>query len=310
MIKYLAHNEINKRSWDECVKASVNGRLYAYAWYLDIVCDHWEGLVLDDYRAVFPLPYRKKFGLNYIYQPVFTQQLGLFSKVPISPQLLEDFLNQIPSKYKYVNLNLNQHNRPKYLKSKPEKRRNIEMDLLDEYGHLKEKYSVNLKRNLKKAEKSKLTIFENLKPDAVIQLFKANKGKTLKPFSEDDYVRLIRLVYKAIQQGNAEVWGVYTSENNLCAGGIFLQSHKRITFLFSGANDEAKQLAALPYMLDAFIEAHAGRELVFDFEGSNNEQLARFYLGFGSKPISYYQIKWIRASFFFKPVIQAYLLTR
>ncbi len=310
MIKYLAHNEINKRSWDECVKASVNGRLYAYTWYLDIVCDHWAGLVLDDYRAVFPLPYRKKYGLNYIYQPVFTQQLGLFSRLPLTPQLLEDFLNHIPVKYKYINLNLNQHNRPCSLTVKFEKRRNIEMDLLDEYVHLKENYSSNLKRNLKKAEKANLTIFENLKPDTVIQLFKANKGKTLKQFSNDDYSRLIRLVYKAIQQGNAEVWGVYTSENNLCAGGIFLQSHKRITFLFSGANEEAKQSAALPYLLDAFIEAHAGRELVFDFEGSNHEDLARFYLGFGSKPISYHQTKWIRSSFFFKPIIQAYLLTR
>lgn len=310
MIQYYIHKDINKRLWDECVKESVNGRIYAYSWYLDIVTDQWDALILDDYQAVFPLPFRRKFGIDYVYQPIFTQQLGLFSKVPLSPALLEDFLMHIPSDFKYVNINLNQLNSLKSISIKSEKRQNIEMDLLDEYEFLKANYSSNLKRNLKKAAKAKLTVFENLKPDAVVKLFQANKGKTIDAYTAEDYSRFIRLVYKALQLGESHVWGAYSAENNLCAAAIFLQSHKRITFLFSGANAEAKENAALPYLLDAFIEANAGRELVFDFEGSNTKSLARFYLGFGSKTISYTQIQWLRTSIFTKPFLSAYLRFR
>jgi len=310
VIKYLSHKEINKRKWDECVSSSVNGRVYAYSWYLDIVADHWDALVLDNYQAVFPLPFRHKLGVDYVYQPVFTQQLGLFSKQPLSPRLLEEFLAEIPSRFQYANLNLNQHNSLKSLRIKAESRRNIEMDLLDDFSLLREKYSSNLKRNLKKAAKAKLTIFENLKPDAVIKLFQANKGKELGVYRQEDYSRLIRLVYKALQLGHAEVWGAYSSENNLCAAAIFIRSHKRVTFLFSGSSVYARQNAALPYLLDAYIEANSGTELVFDFEGSNDESLARFYLGFGAQSIRYTQIHWLRMPFYFRPFVNAYLWFR
>lgn len=310
MIKYFTHKEINKRKWDECISSSVNGRIYGYSWYLDIVADHWDALILDNYQAVFPLPLRRKFGVDYVYQPVFTQQLGLFSKVPISPKLLEDFLMEIPSNFQYVNLNLNQHNYLKSLVIKSESRRNIEMDLLDDYALLRENYSTNLKRNLKKAAKAKLTIFENLKPDAVVKLFQAHKGKQLGVYSKEDYSKLIRLVYKALQMGQAEVWGAYSEDNNLSAAAIFFRSHKRLTFLFSASSASARQNAALPYLLDAYIEANSGMELVFDFEGSNSESLARFYLGFGSKKISYTQIHWIRTPFYLKPLFKVYLQFR
>jgi len=307
LIKYYTHKEINKRKWDECISSSVNGRIYAYSWYLDIVADHWDALILDNYQAVFPLPFRSKFKVDYVYQPVFTQQLGLFSKAALSPRLLEEFMAEIPRRFKFVNLNLNQHNRLNSLKIKAKSQRNIEMDLLDDYDLLRLSYSTNLKRNLKKAADAKLTIFENLKPDAAIQLFKSNKGKRLGVYSEDDYSRLLRLVYKALQLGHAEVWGAYTVENNLCAAAIFMRSHKRVIFMFSGANDNARQNAALPYLLDSYINANASSHLVFDFEGSNNDELARFYLGFGAKSISYTQIHWLRAAFCFKPILQAYL---
>lgn len=307
MIKYYLHKEINKRKWDECISSSVNGRIYAYSWYLDIVADEWDALILNNYQAVFPLPFRRKYKVNYIYQPTFTQQLGLFSKAPLSPHLLEEFLDRIPRSYKFVNLNLNQHNSLNSLNIPAFPKRNMEMDLLEQYAILRKSYSTNLKRNLKKAAKARLTIFENLKPDAVIHLFKMNKGKKSGMYTNDDYVRLLRLIYKALQLGHAEVWGAYTQDNNLCAAAIFMRSHRRITFLFSGANENARQYGALPYLLDAYINANSGSDLVFDFEGSNNNQLARFYQGFGSKSITYTQIQWIRASFFLKPLLKSYI---
>ena len=55
MIKYLEHEEIDLKKWDATIDASPNGMVYAKSWYLDIVSPGWEGLVNEDYNAVFPL---------------------------------------------------------------------------------------------------------------------------------------------------------------------------------------------------------------------------------------------------------------
>ena len=66
----------------------------------------------------------------------------------------------------------------------------------------------------------------------------------------------------------------------LCAA-LFLKTNGRITFLFSGLNEKGKEKQAMTYMLDQVIQKYAGQQMVFDFEGSDDENLARFYLGFG-----------------------------
>ena len=64
-------------------------------------------------------------------------------------------------------------------------------------------------------------------------------------------------------------------------------SHHRITFLFSGNNAKGKELQAMTFLIDQVIREFAAQPLVLDFEGSDDENLARFYLGFGSRPVLY-----------------------
>lgn len=80
MITYLTHNQIDKQRWDDCIKQSPNGNVYALSWYLDIVHPRWEALVEDDYVSVMPLTGNRKCGISYPFQPFFVQQLGVFSK--------------------------------------------------------------------------------------------------------------------------------------------------------------------------------------------------------------------------------------
>ena len=96
-IKYLEQHEIDKSAWDKCIEQSPNGLIYGYSFYLDHMADHWDGLVMNDYEAVFPLPWRKKYGIHYLYQPFLTAQLGLFGK-EINASLLNEFLQTIPKK--------------------------------------------------------------------------------------------------------------------------------------------------------------------------------------------------------------------
>lgn len=298
MIRFLKNQDIIKKKWDDCIAFSVNERAYAYSWYLDIVAPEWSALVLDDYQAVFPVVHQKKMGIDYAFQPFFTQQLGLFTPLLLSPELLHSFLDKLMEIFPFIQMNLNIHNQPDASKIQFQLKKNYELDLISPYPFLKKEYSKNTKRNLKKAQKAGLTVFKNLKPELVGELFKQNKGSKLKVYSTEDYKRLNRLAYKAIEKGRAQVWGVYSKHNSLLAAAIFLKDNRRFTFLFSGLNEEGRENGAMVYLLDAFIEAYAEHKMILDFEGSMDSNLARFYKSFGAQLIHYPHIYYNNLPFY------------
>jgi hypothetical protein len=290
MIKYLKYEHINKEKWDACIEKSFNGNIYAYSWFLDVVCEEWEALVEGDYERVFPINFRKKAGINIIFQPFFTQQLGLFSQTELSSEVIRSFLDAIPSKYKVIDLNLNTHNKVDHPAFETTLQVNHELDLISSYDDLRKNYSKNTRRNLVKAEAEGLSVVKGIKPDEVIALFQENRGRQLKALKEHHYLKLKRLVYTCIYKGIGQVYGVYSASNTLCAGAIFLDNKKKSVFIFSGLSQEGRDKRAMFLLIDHFIREHANRHLTLDFDGSNDEALARFYKGFGSKRIDFPRI--------------------
>ena len=43
-------------------------------------------------------------------------------------------------------------------------------------------------------------------------------------------------------------------------------------------------------LVDNFIRENAGQALILDFEGSNDQNVSRFYRGFGAKEVHYSQV--------------------
>ena len=291
MINYLSNEEIDRKKWDSCIMDSFNGMVYANSWYLDIVAEGWEALIEDDYESVFPLVHGKKWGVGYLYQPAFTQQLGVFSKNLLSEEVVERFLIAIPDKYKFIEINLNIFNKVNHDKFQVVPWKNHELDLIKPYENIFRGFSTNLKRNIKKSLKSELNILKSTKPEEIISLFRNNRGKEIHSLSEGDYQQLQRISYKGIYKGLIQTYSVYTSENELCAGAIFLKNKKKIIFLFSGLSEIGRAKGAMPMLIDTFIRDHAGQHLTLDFEGSNDPDLARFYKSFGSKECFYPHLK-------------------
>ena len=154
MIHYIEHNDIEFEKWDACVTKSFNRLIYGFSWFLDIVCDDWDALVLNDYEAVFPLPKRKKWGIEYIYQPYFCQQLGVFSKKKVP---IESFLNCIPKRFKYLELNVSSSNC-----FVVQENNNFELELLK---NVESHFSKNTSRNIAKAKASNLSLVSNVSPE-------------------------------------------------------------------------------------------------------------------------------------------------
>ena len=93
MLKHLLHSEIDKVKWNHCISKSDHALLYAEAEYLDALAVNWDALVLNDYESVMPLCWKSKWGINYLYQPPFVQQSGIFSTKPLSDIVVQQFIN-------------------------------------------------------------------------------------------------------------------------------------------------------------------------------------------------------------------------
>ncbi len=286
MIQYLQHNQIDKSKWDATIAEC--GNIYAFSWYLDMVHPQWEALVEDDYQSVMPLTGGKKFGINYLYQPYFVQQLGVFSKEPVTPKKTNEFLNAIPNKYRFAEIRLNENNIFDNEVQGVEYHRNVLLDLNRDYEAIRAGYHQNTKRNLAKAEDNNLQLVTTVIPYHVVALFRDNRGALLDKWGDVEYGVLTHLAQVAQQRNAAFMLGVNEKGiGQLICAAIFMKTKDRITFLFSGLTVEGKQRQAMTYLLDQVIQKYANQPLTFDFEGSDDENLARFYLGFGGTEAKY-----------------------
>ena len=106
-IRYLDRKEIETDKWDQCIREAANGLIYGRSFYLDTMSRNWSALVLNDYDAVMPLTWNRKFGISYLYQPPFTAQLGMFFKKNLDGNILENFIRHTKLHFRFCEIHLN-----------------------------------------------------------------------------------------------------------------------------------------------------------------------------------------------------------
>ncbi|MFT6746671.1 MAG: hypothetical protein ACJAZ2_001015 [Glaciecola sp.] len=284
-MKFVTRKDIDDGKWNACIKAS-SPYPYALSWYLDELCT-WEALIIEEkgnYTACFPVPYKSKLGVKYVYPPFFIQQLGLFS---VGKNVgAKQFIDLIANKYKWVELYLNK------TVTGAEGRCNLILNLNKSHEELKSEYASNHKRNLKKSNKLGLSIKDTDEPGVAISLFKADKGVQFKHLKEEHYHGFLKVCETAKSKGILTVLTAVNQENKNICSALFLKNNNRIIFVFSGNTKTGKESAALFYILDEVIKRHQNTDVVLDFEGSENEGLQRFYKGFGASLETYYFLKY------------------
>ncbi len=286
-IRYLTHDEIDFVRWDRCVNEAFNGTVYAFSWYLEVVSPGWHALVQGDYDSIFPLPVKQKWGIQYIYLPFFCQQLGLISKNKIDTELLTAFVQSIPRSFRWIEVNLNVHNKPDP-KIFPFKRNvNYELDLIQPYEQLLSNYSKDHKKNLKIARRSKLTIMKDLTNMEFIQFYEQNLLQHLGDLPHETKYLLLRLIAAAQKHRKGNLFGVYDERNQLVATAFVLYGLGRLILLASASNSDGRKTGAMRHLIDRIIATHSSRNIIFDFEGSNIPSIADFFHGFGAHPTEY-----------------------
>jgi len=288
-ISYVTYQDINKKKWDDCIDRAGNGLVYAYSFYLDTMSKNWDALVFNDYEAVMPLTWNRKYSVHYLYQPSFTACLGVFGN-QLSPGTINEFLKAVPAKFKYWDIYLNPGNFFKLTDFTLYERMNYVLSLNDSYENIYSRYRDNIKRNIKKAEQLGLLINKNIPVTEVISMAK-EQAKDFADIAAEDYDRFENLYKLLYQKEKATTYAVYTKEGHLLASVVFFFSHGRAYYILVGNHPNGKTLGASHALINAFIKDHAGQNIKLDFEGSDISSLAFFYSSFGAVEEKYSAIR-------------------
>ena len=291
MIRHLLHTEIDRQRWDSCIEGSVNRLPYAFSWWLDAVCEGWEALVQDDYTAVMPLTHNRKMGIDYLFQPFFTQQLGVFSPDISAAREINPFLSAIPASYRFVDIQLNQDNSPSLATFKVHSKINATLDLSRDYAQLSSHYHRNCRRNIRKALHANLMVKPGPRPAVFARFIQKHLGKKLLRINNTFYPTLQRLSHITLQNGTGEILGVYKPGDELAAAGWFVEYAGRYVFLVCASTINGASQQAMFRLVDHVLHEKAGTGLTFDFAGSNIPGVRYFNQGFGAAESYYPAVK-------------------
>ncbi|HLO57344.1 MAG TPA: hypothetical protein VK179_01250 [Bacteroidales bacterium] len=289
MIRFLAHNEIDVVKWDHCISESGTTLPYAYSWWLDTVNPGWNALIMDDYLAVMPLTGSKKLGFNYLFQPWFTQQLGIFSPREEPKTEAGRFLQAIPGIYRFVDIQLNAENIPSSDLYRVNYRTNFELKLDKDYMSIYSSYHRNCRRNVQKAKAAGLKADRG--PGAsLFSRFVARNIEDRLPHSKDLFTVLEKLLGTCEMNGTGKSLGIYRNQVLLAAGWI-VEMPERVLFMACASTMEGKQNQAMYALVDHIISTYAGTGKILDFTGSTMPGVAYFNAGFGAIKTAYPSVK-------------------
>jgi hypothetical protein len=298
MINYIKRIDLDVTKYDACIENSIQSRIYAFSWYLDIVADNWDVLVLEDYKAVMPITWRKKAGIKYVYPPLWLLELGIFSlDDTIDYQL---FFDTLFKKFTSVETRLNIDNTiQKSASFLIDKQMQI-LSIKENYETVFDAYRKDRKKDLRKAQNANLVEKWNDSPGNLIQLFKDNVGKRTPYITNKDYLVLEELIEICIKNNLGDILSIYNKENSLVASGFFLKHKNKVTILVSSTDFEHRKNGENTFLIDRAIFKYQNNYDVFHFGGSSMETIAKFFLSFGAETFKYQQVKYTNLPFLVK----------
>ncbi len=290
--RYLKYPEINKSKWDDCISQSVNGLIYAKTFYLDAMAEKWDGIVLNDYEAVMPLTWKKKWAIPYLYQPAFFQQGGIFSRNSIPQNLVNDFLSLAFRHFTFAELTLNFLNDPgKIEEGEVTMRNNFVLPLQKPYEEIYAGYDSIAIKNLKRAKNAGLQFEAATGYLPALALYEKLYAPRLPYFSSEDFARFRTVCEKLAAENKLVIRNVTGGNNELLAAVVLLKDGNRLYNIISCITAAGKLAQANYYLYDQLIQEFCATAYVLDFEGSDVKGIGEFYRRFSPQNQPYPFVK-------------------
>lgn len=274
-LHYLSYKEIDRKKWDGCIATAENSLIYGYFFYLDALTKNWDAIIVNDYESVLPLPWKKKWGIKYYCNPPFTAQLGLFKKS--ASVITAEILTLMHQKVKYGDVFFNYKNTHAF-STLPQT--NYVLNLRNGYECIFSNYKKGLKESLNKCHTKEFIYSSTENLDHAIELYKQYHLFKIPHLSTADCDRFLTLCQLLFDKKMGFTRSVLNNKNELLSIGIFLFDGKRIYNMINVTTAEGRLKESNAFLLDRVINEFSGKDIIFDFEGSDLEGVQFFYKKF------------------------------
>ncbi len=291
--KVVSNNkEIDRSRWNDCIRLSENGLIYGQTFYLDNICPGWQALIHENYEWVFPLTARSKWGIRYLYQPAFTQQLGLFANNTVAVPYNAIF-QWLKTRFQYwqFNWNFGFNGHPAQgVECAPAT--NYVIDLGAGYAAIAASYHKDFKNNLQRSSKFSLTCSAEHSHEQSIALYRQFYADRMPHVTEKDYSAFINMCQYAWQHNLLINRAVTATDGTVLSTALLLFDGRRLYNIMNTTTSAGRNQEANHYLLNAIIREFAGQQILFDFEGSDLPGVKTFYQNFGGQNQPYFTLKY------------------
>ena len=284
MIKRLKYEEVDWQKYQNCLEQSEQKIYSAEKKYLDVTSGkNWEVLVLNDYEAIMPVTYVKKFGFKIVVNPKLTQQLGVFSETDTC-EINEKFLEFLQKKYNVWYYAFNEKN---VFFTPLKKRKNFILEP-NVYEEIYRKYSPKRKRKLRlnKGVKEFSEINDRVEFEEAEKFIILNMIGTKNIKETNKYLEVI----KRFNELNViDFHGFYYKSQLINLVAIYQEKYTSVLLGTYNMKNFVK-LNGASNLIDFAIKKNVETK-IFDFEGGDLPNMEEYFRGFRAEYKTYPIIK-------------------
>ncbi len=279
MPKFIESKNIDKKKWDAKIEAYPLDNIFMYSWYLDAVSDYWGAYADEEYETIFPVTFTKKLKIKQFTQALFTREYDIIGE-GFNFEDVYEYLDQNFSLIQFRNRNEN------FLKLCTE-RKHQWIDLTKDFIS---NYSENAKRLIKKSDQNfQYKISEEI--DSLFEIIQTFVAPKLKEMNSANLNKLKKLMLAAIKNKKGFVCETLNEKNEVVAAGFFMLDKKRITYLKGGFDETYKKSGPMYGLMNYIFVTYKHKYEVFDFGGSDVENVRNFNLKLGASDRIYYNFE-------------------
>lgn len=292
--------KIDTAKWDACVANNSNGLIYAYSYYLNAMASEWHGLVINNYETIFPIPVKKKLGIQYLYMPAFTQQLGFIGNLNL---IDSDIIHAIQHFVKYGSPYLNFNNETFATQQHCVTQNNFIIQLQQPYTAIKKQYKKTIDYSLAKAEKFNLKYAIGADVKEAVLLYQQYNKNNMQHVTNADYTSLQNLLLQLQANNQLLIRKAETQDKELVSIALLMKDNKRYYNIINVTPEAGRKCEANYFLYNNILQELAEQPMLFDFEGSDLPGVQKFYEKFGAVNQPYFHwhynllpkpIKWLK----------------
>ncbi len=290
----------NKELYRQHCRIETSIPIFSRDWWLDTVCgeSNWDVAIVEKGgRIVGSMPYflKKRMGLTLLTQPPLTQTLGPWIRpsnakyvkvLSYQKDVMSALIDQLPP-FDYFSQNWHYSNsnwKPFYWREFKQTTYYTYLlsDLSDE-NKLWEGLEAKIRTDINKARnRFNLQIRDDLNAEDFFKLkqksYERQKKKTT--WTKE---QVLRLDNKCQEQNCCKIWIAEDNEGRHHAGAYIIWDDNSAYYLMGGGDPDLRNSGATSLVLWEAIRHASSVTGKFDFQGSMNESIERFFRGFGGK---------------------------